>query len=784
MTQPSGRTCGVAEQYRTYLRSSPIFCAIDAIALVVRLSIYLLRGKSFFEALLTVRRTRFDDNQDVSFDGGFQGLERLTWVRWLIFSFGTLPQVIKLLALHGVPWTKAWGIMFFASFLVLEIFSSALYLSCPTSRTSFWNGVRKAYTLGQDVIFKALSFPQPDTHNAFRPGEAEAESMSDQPQVDHEQIHRDDVATNNGNTAVSQSITPDQAELPQAQASGITMPDLGLPIANTPQTVIDTFHDDLSFLDRVSAILAFLCQWILLIWAYHQVAQPVFNLDYLTHKQAWFISIYHPGWLLLTTFCAYLICLTSCVIVIVIILFSAIIPRIIVWTTILLRPGLRVILSEILFWIENLDDLLFGMLNNYLPPLGNSDDGTILLWNSMTAHEWIENRRSNVKSSMTVTYSPKGHLLAMGSSGNKILLWNPAIRKAQKLKGHSKLVLAVAFSCDCRRIASASADHTIIVWNLGTQEQMYTLEGHTSSVGAITFSYNNTLLASGSADTTIILWNPETGRYLKLLKGHRGSILAVAFSRNSQLLASTSDDNTVKLWNPATGDLVQTLEHHASTFWIPVTGGEMRQPTGPNKPVTAIAFSSDNQSLALASDDYIIRLWNHATGEGLYKLAGHKASIRAVAFSDDGTLLASGSDDKTVILWSAVTGKQLAKFSGYWSSVVAVSFCRDGKLLASATDDKTMRLWNVATRQSVHIDRLSRKDVVLIFFFLLPGTIGLNIWNPLYEGDIKGGLVWEFIFLSIFLRFFIRLIWYATEEQPLRRKIGLLGGRRSTAKRR
>ena len=85
-------------------------------------------------------------------------------------------------------------------------------------------------------------------------------------------------------------------------------------------------------------------------------------------------------------------------------------------------------------------------------------------------------------------------------------------------------------------------------------------------------------------------------------------------------------------------------------------------------------------------------------------------------------------------------------------------------------------------KQPVNLDRLSLKDVVFWFFFLLPCTICLNIRSPLYKGDIKGGLVWEFTFLAIFLRFFIRLIWYATEKQPLRRKIGLLGGRRRADK--
>lgn len=129
------------------------------------------------------------------------------------------------------------------------------------------------------------------------------------------------------------------------------------------------------------------------------------------------------------------------------------------------------------------------------------------------------------------------------------------------------------------------------------------------------------------------------------------------------------------------------------------------------------------------------------------------------------------------------SGTQLAKFGGYESSVVAVSFCRNDELLASASDDNTMRLWNVVSRNSVVLQNGgSWKFTVFMFFLLLPCTILINISSPLYEGDVRGGLIWELIFLVIFLLSFSRIIWYATEEPPLRRKLGLLGGRRRADK--
>jgi hypothetical protein len=45
----------------------------------------------------------------------------MTWLRWLWFFLGTLPPGIKLASMRGVGWTKAWGIMLLASWVMNEV---------------------------------------------------------------------------------------------------------------------------------------------------------------------------------------------------------------------------------------------------------------------------------------------------------------------------------------------------------------------------------------------------------------------------------------------------------------------------------------------------------------------------------------------------------------------------------------------------------------------------------------------------------------------------------------
>jgi WD domain, G-beta repeat len=55
-----------------------------------------------------------------------------------------------------------------------------------------------------------------------------------------------------------------------------------------------------------------------------------------------------------------------------------------------------------------------------------------------------------------------------------------------RLRGHSQLVRALQFSHDGRLLVSASADHTAVVWELGTGRKVLSMTGHADAVLALT----------------------------------------------------------------------------------------------------------------------------------------------------------------------------------------------------------------------------------------------------------------------------------------------------------
>jgi WD40 repeat protein len=319
-------------------------------------------------------------------------------------------------------------------------------------------------------------------------------------------------------------------------------------------------------------------------------------------------------------------------------------------------------------------------------------------------------------------------------------------------RGHTKGINVVAWSLDSRRIASASDDGTVQVWNASTGKPLLTYGTQASGnsggfllgsliggVQAMAWSPDGASIASAAGlqpeDNSIplqavLLWDANTGGTLMSYSDQKLLVIeGLAWSPDGARLAFTAGyGSPVQILDVATGKIVLTYQGHGENgakaiAWSPdgtriVSAGEVdditvlvwdastgqtllsyqghkRAPTVSG--VATLAWSPDSQRIASGGWDRTAQVWDASAGQRIVIYTGHDtgetATVRSVAWSPDGRRIASGGDDATAQVWNASTGEQLFMYTGHSSLVASVAWSPDGSRIASGSGDKTVQVW-------------------------------------------------------------------------------------------
>jgi WD40 repeat protein/GTPase SAR1 family protein len=251
----------------------------------------------------------------------------------------------------------------------------------------------------------------------------------------------------------------------------------------------------------------------------------------------------------------------------------------------------------------------------------------------------------------------------------------------QTLSGHDTPITRLAWFPDGEKLASASVDGSIRIWDLPSRRLRETLKGHTDSVLAVRVTSDSSRIVSGSADATIKIWDVATGSVIKTLVGHESSVTGVALLPNGRII-STSRDHTLRIWNQETGESEITLRGH--------TGG-----------VNAVALTPDRQHAVSAASDGTLKIWNLVTFREEYTLAAGAGGDNDVTVFRDGKLVASAGTDATIRLWNLSTRQQTQILEGPTAPVTGIASSPEGDLLTAKSADGHIRTWRCDTWQEV-----------------------------------------------------------------------------------
>jgi WD40 repeat protein len=161
---------------------------------------------------------------------------------------------------------------------------------------------------------------------------------------------------------------------------------------------------------------------------------------------------------------------------------------------------------------------------------------------------------------------------------------------------HERLIQHSAFSADGRRVATASYDGTVRVWDTASGREIGPARWHTNDGAGMTLLFQvgfspdgSRVVSAGNRDARI--WDVESGALLTPPLAHANEVRFAAFSPDGQRVLTASLDRTARLWDAENGAPIGPAFDHE--------GG-----------VLTASWSLDSRRVASGGRDRIARVWD------------------------------------------------------------------------------------------------------------------------------------------------------------------------------
>jgi len=335
-----------------------------------------------------------------------------------------------------------------------------------------------------------------------------------------------------------------------------------------------------------------------------------------------------------------------------------------------------------------------------------------------------------------IAWNPDGRrLAATGLSEPELVVWDTVDRTrvltlGGRSRGYADELLGLAWSRDGRRLAFATFDRRIEIWDASSGTKLLTLPGHPKDAGKPAYQSvllawspdDKQLLSSGDAETKV--WEVTSGRELRTFastalacspdftrvsdnlfvydfaSGHQRFNVGTtsfwqAWSSNGRWLA-TAAENTTRVFDAETGKVILSLV---------------------GRPNQALAWRPDGERLAAGFDQ--VTIWDTTPRNKELTLANPRGELVSVAWSPDGRRIAGGATSYiqpnalkgTVDVWDSESGAVIKSLEWQASPEasagpigvpsIRVAWNPDGARMSSIDASGTVKIWSTTNWQLV-----------------------------------------------------------------------------------
>lgn len=204
------------------------------------------------------------------------------------------------------------------------------------------------------------------------------------------------------------------------------------------------------------------------------------------------------------------------------------------------------------------------------PPLGDEapgsdclvaagDDGSVCIWSvaprGASKGSPVRRLAGHEQAATVARFTPDGLRVVSGGLDRQVIVWDAARGEEIYRRQASYGVRSLAVSNDGRWIAAACLDPGVggefRLWRADDGGEVRTLPARTYPVTWVGFSPRSERIATASEDGTLVLWDVLTGRQVLSLNESSCALSAGVFSEDGMTLATANVAGTVRVYCPS-----------------------------------------------------------------------------------------------------------------------------------------------------------------------------------------------------------------------------------------